>query len=51
MITHATSIQIPWHIARATRLAMMPTIITLQTVGWFWSAWSEVYRGGKTCRP
>lgn len=45
MITPATSIQIPLRIAQASRLMMMPTIIAMQTVGWLWSAWSEVYRG------
>lgn len=44
MITPATSIQIPLHIARATRLAMMPTIITLQTIGHYWTTWAAVYR-------
>lgn len=43
MITPATSIQIPLRISQTVRLMTMPAIIGLQTVGWFWSAWSEVY--------
>lgn len=38
------SIQIPWHIAKATRLAILPTIITLQTIEAFWAAWHATYR-------
>lgn len=44
MITPATSIQIPLRIAQATRLAMMPAIITLQSIGCFWATWHAVYR-------
>ena len=44
MITQATSIQIPLRIAQATRLAIVPTIITLKTVEAFWAAWHAVYR-------
>lgn len=44
MITPATSIQIPRRISQAVKLMTMPLIIGLQTVGWFWSAWAEVYR-------
>lgn len=44
MITPATSIQIPLRIAQATRLMMMPTIITLQSIGHFWTTWAAVYR-------
>lgn len=47
MITPATSIQIPWRIAQATRLAISPLIISLEFVGDFWRAWSQVYRGDK----
>lgn len=47
MIAPATSIQIPLRIAQATRLMMMPTIITLQTIGHFWEAWNAVYRCSK----
>lgn len=44
MITPATSIQIPLRIAQATRLAILPTIIAMQTVEAFWEAWHAVYR-------
>ena len=44
MITPMTSIQIPLRIAQAVRLATMPTIIALQTIGHFWTAWHAVYR-------
>ena len=44
MITTATSIQIPLRIAQATRLMMMPTIITLQSIGHFLATWAAVYR-------
>jgi len=37
------SIQIPWHIARATRVAMAPIIISLESIGTFWETWGEVY--------
>jgi hypothetical protein len=46
-ITPATSIQIPRHISKAIKLAMMPTIITLQTIGHFWTTWAAVYRSVK----
>lgn len=35
MIRH--SIQIPWHIARATRATFAPLIITLEVIGAFWT--------------
>ena len=41
----ATSIQIPWRIARATRAMMAPTIICLELVGDFFSTWAIFYRG------
>jgi len=44
MIIPATSIQIPLRIAQATRLAILPTIITLQAIGHFWTTWAAVYR-------
>lgn len=44
MTTPATSIQIPLRIAQATRLAILPTIITLQSIGNFLEAWHAVYR-------
>lgn len=44
MITQATSIKIPLRIAQATRLMMMPTIITMQSIGHFWTTWAAVYR-------
>ena len=31
--------------AKAAKLMAMPLIISIQTVGWFWAAWAEVYRG------
>lgn len=43
MITQATSIQIPWRIAQATRIAMAPTIIALEFFGDFWRTWGTVY--------
>lgn len=30
--------------AQAAKLMAMPLIISIQTVGWFWAAWAEVYR-------
>lgn len=45
MITPATSMQIPRRISQAVKLMTMPLIISLQTVGWYWTAWHEVYRG------
>ena len=47
MITPATSIQIPLRIAQATRLMMMPTIITLQTIGHYWTTLAAVYRAAR----
>jgi len=44
MITPATSIQIPRRISQAVKLMAMPMIIGMQTVGWFWATWAEVYR-------
>ncbi len=43
MITPLTSIQIPRNIASAIRIAMTPTIIMLETIGAFWTTWSEIY--------
>lgn len=47
MITPATSMQIPWRIAQATRLAISPLIISLEFVGCFFETWATVYRGDK----
>jgi hypothetical protein len=38
------SIQTPWLIAKYTRLMILPTIIGLQTIGWYLTTWAEVYR-------
>jgi len=38
------SIQTPWRIAQATRLAIMPAIIILEAIGCFWATWAAVYR-------
>lgn len=47
MITPATSMQTPWRIAQATRIAISPLIISLEFVGDFWRTWATVYRGDK----
>ena len=47
MITQATSIQIPWRIAQATRIAMVPTIVLLEFFGDFWRTWAVVYGEAK----
>lgn len=47
MIIPATSMQIPWRIAQATRIAISPLIISLEFVGDFWRTWILVYRGDK----
>lgn len=44
MITPSASIQTPWRIAQATRLAILPTIIILEAIGCFWATWHAVYR-------
>ena len=46
-MNHRPSIQTPLHIARFTRLMVMPAIIGLHAIGAFWAAWSEAYRGNK----
>lgn len=50
MITPATSIQIPWRIAQAARLAISPLIISLEFVGCFFETWNKVYFPDKDWR-
>lgn len=41
------SIQIPWHIARATRAMMATTIIALEFIGDYFTTWAAVYGANK----
>lgn len=45
MITPMTSIQIPRHIAQATRVMIAPLIFALDVTAVYWQTWHMVYRG------